>query len=76
MDKYFYFSAFIVLVVQIVFGIMALSGVTWAVTASIICLLVDSVALLGLVICLFAADLYLFYEMTVNANKREMELYS
>ena len=76
MQNYFYLLAFIVLVAQIVFGIMALSGVTWAITTSIICLLVESVALLGLVICLFVADLYLFYEMTVNANKREMELNS
>lgn len=76
MQNYFYLLAFIVLVAQIVFGIIALSGVAWAVTTSIICLLVESVALLGLVICLFVADLYLFYEMTVNANKREMELNS
>lgn len=74
MQNYFYLLAFIVLIAQIVFGIMALSGVAWAVTTSIICLIVESVALLGLVICIFVADLYLFYEMTVNANKREMEL--
>ena len=76
MQNYFYLLAFIVIVAQIVFGIIALSGVAWAVTTSIICLLVESVALLGLVICLFVTDLYLFYEMTVNANKREMELNS
>ena len=76
MQNYFYLLAFIVLVAQIVFGIIALSGVAWAITTSIICLLVESVALLGLVICLFVADLYLFYEMSVNANKREMELNS